>query len=82
VTDLGEELTSFLERHGQDFDKIIYIGDGANDFCPVLRLRSQDFVYCRRHRGLETRIKNETGLKCQVQYWNSAWEVEEMFRKL
>ena len=36
---LGAELTSFLERHGAEFDRMIYVGDGSNDYCPVLRLR-------------------------------------------
>lgn len=36
---VGEELTAFLERHGKDFDRIVYVGDGSNDFCPILRLR-------------------------------------------
>ena len=35
----GEELEAFLRRHGKDFDRIIYVGDGSNDFCPILRLR-------------------------------------------
>lgn len=35
----GEELTAFLERHSKDFDRIVYVGDGSNDFCPILRLR-------------------------------------------
>jgi pyridoxal phosphate phosphatase PHOSPHO2 len=35
----GEELDAFLERHKTVFDRIIYIGDGSNDYCPVLRLR-------------------------------------------
>jgi pyridoxal phosphate phosphatase PHOSPHO2 len=34
----GEELSAFLEEHG-DYDQVIYVGDGSNDFCPVLRLR-------------------------------------------
>lgn len=34
----GEELSAFLKEHG-DYDKVIYIGDGSNDFCPILRLR-------------------------------------------
>ena len=34
----GEELTAFLAEHG-DYDKVVYIGDGSNDFCPVVRLR-------------------------------------------
>ena len=35
----GEELEAFLERHRPGFDQIIYVGDGKNDYCPVLRLR-------------------------------------------
>ncbi|KAL9711589.1 hypothetical protein Ac2012v2_004660 [Leucoagaricus gongylophorus] len=81
----GEELTAFLDRHGQDFDRIIYVGDGSNDFCPILRLRDQDTVFCRVKRGLSERIEKEAekeGLKCQIQYWAGAWEIEEMFDKL
>jgi len=35
----GEELEAFLARHRPDFDRVIYVGDGKNDYCPVLRLR-------------------------------------------
>ncbi|KXN91031.1 Inorganic pyrophosphatase 1 [Leucoagaricus sp. SymC.cos] len=78
----GEELTTFLERHGKDFDRIVYVGDGSNDFCPILRLRSQDMILCRRNYGLEKRIVKDAekeGLKCQAKYWMGAWEVEEIF---
>ncbi len=36
----GEELVAFLVRKGgrSTYDKIIYVGDGSNDFCPLLRL--------------------------------------------
>jgi len=81
----GEELDAFLERHMPDFDHVIYIGDGSNDYCPVVRLRSQDMVLCRRYRGLEKRITidgEKDGLKCQVKYWAGAWEVEEIFSQL
>lgn len=81
---------------------MIYVGDGTNDFCPVLHLRrlgtssrdpyefnkflgSQDKVLCRVHRGLQQRIDDEgekEGLKCEVQYWAGAWEIEEIFDKL
>ncbi|KAH9176738.1 phosphatase phospho-type [Lactarius sanguifluus] len=79
----GSELDAFLKRGGTDYDRIIYVGDGSNDFCPVLRLRSQDMVLCRRYRALERRIAQEgLGLKCQVRYWAGAWEVEEIFKQL
>lgn len=35
----GDELDAFLARHGTTFDRIVYVGDGSNDFCPVLHLR-------------------------------------------
>jgi hypothetical protein len=34
----GEELKGFLDRH-PPFGRVIYVGDGSNDFCPALRLR-------------------------------------------
>ncbi|THH12103.1 hypothetical protein EW146_g7815 [Bondarzewia mesenterica] len=34
-----EELEAFIARRQPDFDRIIYVGDGSNDFCPILRLR-------------------------------------------
>ena len=36
---LGDELEAFLKRHQPEFDRIVYVGDGSNDFCPVLRMR-------------------------------------------
>ncbi|KAI6032843.1 phosphatase phospho-type [Pisolithus orientalis] len=80
----GEELEAFLARHQPAYDRIIYIGDGANDFCPILRMR-RIVVLCRRFRGLERRIAQEgekEGLKCQVRFWAGAWEVEEIFGEL
>jgi len=78
----GDELTNFLDRNPTTFDRLIYVGDGSNDYCPALRLRSQDILLCRRHRGLEQKIAKLGGLKCQVKYWSGAWEVEEIFTKL
>ncbi|KAF9469933.1 phosphatase phospho-type [Collybia nuda] len=81
----GAELDAFLARHLPDYDRIIYVGDGTNDFCPILRLRSQDKVLCRSHRGLQKRIRDEgekEGLKCEVEYWAGAWEIEEIFGTL
>ena len=36
----GQELEAFLERTGgrAQYDRIVYVGDGSNDFCPLLRL--------------------------------------------
>ncbi|RPD59908.1 hypothetical protein L226DRAFT_487823 [Lentinus tigrinus ALCF2SS1-7] len=81
----GEELDAFLKRHGSEFDRIVYVGDGSNDLCPVLRLRKQDVVFCRRYRGLYSLIKpyeEEGRLPCGVQYWTGAWEAEALLDEL
>lgn len=55
----------------------MYVGDGGNDYCPVLRLREgQDVAFVRRFRGLEKRIKEEGGVKAGVRWWAGAWEME------
>lgn len=46
----GQVLMDYVkERRGQgvNFDRIIYVGDGRNDLCPILRL-SQDDLACPR----------------------------------
>ena len=37
----GAELEAWMERNGgwDSFDKVVYVGDGSNDLCPVLHLR-------------------------------------------
>lgn len=38
----GEELDAFMARNGgwESWDRVVYVGDGGNDFCPLLRLRA------------------------------------------
>ncbi|KAL7410135.1 phosphatase phospho-type [Mrakia frigida] len=78
----GEELEAFLAEKklaGDDYSRVIYVGDGGNDFCPLLRLRSTDLALVRKGFELEQRIKKEGGLKCQVKYWTMGWEIEEHY---
>jgi len=56
----GQELDAFLKKQGVEYDRIIYVGDGKNDFCPILRLRSQDLALCRLFRGLQKCIEKKT----------------------
>lgn len=81
----GEELDAFLKKQAVEYERIVYVGDGTNDFCPILRLKSQDLVLCRSNRGLQKRIEKDPkaqALNCSVCYWGGAWEVEEIFNKL
>ncbi|CDS00469.1 uncharacterized protein SPSC_05901 [Sporisorium scitamineum] len=80
----GAELEAFLQRNGgrDAFERIIYVGDGGNDFCPVLRLQPQDLAFVRKFRGLQTRINREGGVKAGIKYWNGAWELEGYLNEL
>jgi pyridoxal phosphate phosphatase PHOSPHO2 len=37
----GDELDKWLASNGglEAFEKVVYVGDGGNDFCPLLRMR-------------------------------------------
>lgn len=34
------------------YDKIIYVGDGGNDYCPLLKLSDNDMVFVRSNYRL------------------------------
>ncbi|CEH16407.1 hypothetical protein PFL1_03081 [Ceraceosorus bombacis] len=80
----GEELEAFLARHGgrSAFERIVYVGDGGNDYCPVLRLGPKDVALVRRYRGLEKRIEKEGGVEASIRFWAGAWEVEGLLKEL
>lgn len=80
----GDELEAFLARHGgrSTYDRIVYVGDGGNDFCPVLRLGPNDLAFVRKFRGLQSRINKEGGVKAGIKYWNGAWELEGYLNEL
>lgn len=79
----GDELDAFKQRHAdRQYERIVYVGDGGNDFCPVKRLGPNDIAFVRRHRGLARRILEEGGVQCQVRYWSGAWEAEQLLSRL
>lgn len=83
----GNELDEYLAAHGgkDSFDKICYVGDGGNDFCPLLRMRKGDIAFVRQGFELDERVKNEgekCGAKIDVKLWEQAWQIDEYFQQL
>lgn len=80
----GEELDAFIARHGgrDAFDRVVYVGDGGNDYCPVLRLGPQDAAFVRTGRGLEQRIRTEGNVQAGIRWWAGAWEMEGLLGEL
>ncbi|XP_074658913.1 pyridoxal phosphate phosphatase PHOSPHO2-like [Tubulanus polymorphus] len=71
---------------GVDFEKIVYIGDGANDLCPALRLAESDLVFARRDYALHKMVLSKAPecaeLKATVVPYDSGREIVERLSKL
>ncbi|KAF3439577.1 hypothetical protein FNV43_RR17855 [Rhamnella rubrinervis] len=58
--------------------RFIYIGDGTGDFCPSLKLRSEDFVMPRKDFPLWKHIhSNKKLIKAQIHEWSNGEELEK-----
>lgn len=47
----GQVLQEFIENQksaGINYNKIVYVGDGTNDFCPILKLQENDLACVRK----------------------------------
>jgi hypothetical protein len=78
----GNELDEYLQANGgkDSYTRIAYIGDGGNDFCPLLRMRQGDIAYVRKGFELEERVDKEgpkCGLQVDVKLWEQAWQIDE-----
>ncbi|KAM9780351.1 putative phosphatase phospho1 [Neosynchiropus ocellatus] len=75
------------QERGRPFQRVFYVGDGANDFCPALSLGSRDVVFPRRdfpmHRLItETHEAMPGEFKAITVPWVSAEDVVQRLRKL
>jgi len=73
----GSALTDYMKTHGP-FSTVYYIGDGANDICPCLKLTEKDTAFVRKGFGMEKVIArgklkgNDLSLKAKIVYWDDA----------
>ena len=83
----GLELKKYLEKNsGKNYEKLIFVCDGGNDFCPSKKiLKKGDIVFPRVDHGLykklfEKNMKNE--LVCEVFPWKSGDEIISKLKEL
>ncbi|KAF9104921.1 hypothetical protein BGX29_000978 [Mortierella sp. GBA35] len=62
--------------------KMIYVGDGRNDYCPALRMKTLDDIYfVRRGRSLEKYLnlsdapQVREAIHARIVYWDKAGEI-------
>ena len=80
----GMELTRL--RKQRPYKRIIYLGDGANDLCPALRLQPQDMVMARKGYDLDRLIQERKKIEphCmsgQVKQWSTHAELFQLVKE-
>ena len=85
----GEILDSYIDKRrgeGVHFDRVVYVGDGKNDLCPILRLSERDLAFPRKDYVL-VKILNGTenneipNVKARVFPWSDGREILEKLEK-
>ena len=73
------EFEEFCNTHDMNnYDKVIFICDGFNDFCLAVDLGENDITLMRKNFALYKKIKSknfENNLKCKVQAWESGNDI-------
>uniref|UniRef100_A0A8C2XPJ0 Phosphoethanolamine/phosphocholine phosphatase 1 n=1 Tax=Cyclopterus lumpus TaxID=8103 RepID=A0A8C2XPJ0_CYCLU len=82
-----EYVARRTQERGRPYQRVCYVGDGANDFCPVLSLGPRDVAFPRRdfpmHRLItETHEAMPGEFKAVTVPWSSGEDVVQRLRKL
>ncbi|XP_062860054.1 probable phosphatase phospho1 [Trichomycterus rosablanca] len=84
---LREYLDKRTKERGEPFQKVFFIGDGANDICPTLALGKNDVVFPRNGFPMHTIIQEmqteQPGVyKAAVVPWKRGEDVVDFLKKL
>ncbi|KAJ8344785.1 hypothetical protein SKAU_G00289780 [Synaphobranchus kaupii] len=82
-----EYLARRVAERGRPFQRVFYVGDGANDFCPALALGPRDTAFPRREYPMHTLIAELQGLRpadfpAAVVPWESGEDVVARLKRL
>ncbi|XP_069472268.1 pyridoxal phosphate phosphatase PHOSPHO2 [Ambystoma mexicanum] len=74
-----EEFLGLQGKHDVQYTKIIYVGDGGNDFCPVTLLKQGDVIMPRHAYTLHKRIarmyQDGVSLASSVHVWSTGTDI-------
>lgn len=76
--------SSLLSGTGNEEERrFIYIGDGAGDYCPTLKLKGGDFVMPRKNYPLWNKIHSDPKLvAAQLHDWSTGEDLETILLNL
>ncbi|KAJ3030240.1 hypothetical protein HK097_005649 [Rhizophlyctis rosea] len=78
----GKELLDYIAMNGE-YERLVYVGDGRNDFCPSTKLSSRDLVLPRTNRSFANLLKDiiyREQIVAQVEEWDTAEDLREIFK--
>lgn len=84
----GQVLMDYVrDRHdqGKHFDKIVYVGDGKNDLCPVLRLSQTDLACPRKTYALIealSKLPRDTSTKAKIVPWDNGRDLRRNLEQI
>jgi 2,3-diketo-5-methylthio-1-phosphopentane phosphatase len=82
----GFELRKYIEKSEKQFEKIIFVCDGSNDFCPSKNtLKKGDIAFPRKDHSLYKKLFQEKlrdQLVCEVYPWKNAEEIISKLKEL
>ncbi|KAJ3600636.1 hypothetical protein NHX12_031616 [Muraenolepis orangiensis] len=84
---LREYVTRRAQERGRPYERVLYVGDGANDFCPATALGPRDVAFPRRdfpmHRLITEMHEAMPGeFRAVTVPWAGAEEVVQRLRKI
>lgn len=81
----GSVMEEYLDRRrkqGVNFDTVSYVGDGNNDLCPCLRLRSCDLIFPRADYPLAKQLaKDPEQAKAKLHPWRTGLDIANVLLK-
>ena len=73
-------ICEYLQNSNKKFEKIYYIGDGDNDYCPGLILKEKDYFFPRKNYPLAKLLELEeksNQIKANIKLWTDGNDIKE-----
>ena len=90
----GKEIQKMING-SSSLARVIYVGDGRNDFCPGTKLGSKDFLFARKNLALHKLLQegqmtpegylslpNKAVIRASIRYWDTHQDLLELFQEV
>lgn len=84
----GQVLMDYVRERrdqGKHFDKVVYVGDGKNDLCPVLRLSQTDVACPRKTYPLIealNKLPRNASMKAKIVPWENGGDLQRNLEQI